>query len=97
MARGRQMGLPGPFVVRQAHHERRFDPSTGCQVTTKPPSLYLSPGGGEIEGGYVAVADTRHRPGRGVTLLRVSGIPFRHPTYYNVSGRCGLRIGSRQG
>ena len=50
-------------------------PSTSFQVTAGTPSLYLSPGGGEIVGGFTAITDTSARlRTRGIALLRVNGV-----------------------
>ena len=40
-------------------------PSTGFQATVGTPSLYLSPGRGEIVGDRTAVTDTLQGPGPG--------------------------------
>ena len=66
----RRVGREG--ITSTLHYT--VQPSTGFQVTAGTPSLYLSPGGGEIVGTFPAVTDTPARPlVRGVTLLRASG------------------------
>ena len=45
------------IVASLSNYELRLNPSTGFQVAAGTPSLYLSPGGGEILGDFPAVTD----------------------------------------